>query len=185
MLITLKEMLYFVVLTIGIGYIFMGMFKYRVKTVYHYMNPKKFDLRDFYFAIAVAAPAVILHELGHKFTAISFGFNASFEVFWIGLALGIFLKLISSPFLIIAPAFVTFPVIGMTDLQYRMTAFAGPAVNLLLFLVAMAFLKFKKEMNLKETAFWAFTKKLNLLLFIFNMIPFGPLDGAKVFFGLG
>jgi len=185
MLITLKELLYFVVLTVGIGYIFTGLFNYRVKTVYHYMNPRRFDLRDFYFAIAVAAPAVILHELGHKFMAMFFGFNASFEVFWFGLGLGVLLKLISSPFLIIAPAYVTFPILGMTDLQYRLVAFAGPGINLILFFVAMAFLKFKTNINRRETAFWAFTKKLNLLLFIFNMIPFGPLDGAKVIFGLG
>ncbi len=185
MLITFKEIIYFVILSAGLGYIFTGLFSYKIKTVYHMMHPKKFDIRDFKFAVIVAAPAVILHELGHKFVAMSFGFNASFEVFWFGLALGVFLKLIHSPFLIVAPGYVTFSSLGMTDLQYRLIAFAGPLVNLVLFFIAMLMLRNVTKMSRKEVAFWAFTKKLNLLLFIFNMIPLGPLDGAKVFFGLG
>ena len=185
MIITLKEILYFVVLTVAIGYIFTGLFSYKIKTAYHLMHPKRFDIRDFYFAVIVAAPAVILHELGHKFTAMYFGLSANFEVFWFGLALGVFLKLISSPFLIVAPGYVTIPLAGITDIQYRLIAAAGPAVNLILFLVAVVMLKNVRKMKRKEVAFWAFTKKLNLLLLIFNMIPFGPLDGAKVIFGLG
>lgn len=185
MIITIKEIIYIILLSAGLGYIFTGLFSYRIKTVYHMMHPKKFDLRDFYFAISVAAPAVILHEFGHKFMAMYFGFSASFDVFWLGLALGIFLKLISSPFLIIAPAYVTFPILGMTDLQYRLIAFAGPGVNLILYLVALFMVRDVKNMSRKQVAFWAFTKRLNLLLFLFNMIPFGPFDGAKVVFGLG
>ena len=69
----------------------------------------------------------------------------------------------------ILPAFVTFSSIGMTDLQYRLIAFAGPFVNLVLFLVAMVMLRDVKNKSRKEVAFWAFTKKLNLLLFIFNI----------------
>ena len=185
MIISIKEIIYFIVISLALGYIFSGLFSYRIKTVYHMMNPRRFDARDFYFAVLVAAPAIILHELGHKFMAMGFGFSASFEVFWFGLALGVFLKLISSPFLILAPAYVTFPILGMSDIQYRLVAFAGPAVNLLLFLVALIMLRNTEKKSRKEVAFWAFTKKLNLLLFIFNMIPFGPLDGAKVIFGLG
>lgn len=126
----------------------------------------------------------IKNESSNKFN-MYFGLSANFEVFWFGLALGVFLKLISSPFLVVAPGYVNISLAGITDIQYRLVAAAGPAVNLILFLVAMVMLKNVKKMKRKEVAFWAFTKKLNLLLLIFNMIPFGPLDGAKVIFGLG
>jgi len=182
MLITLTEILYFVILTVVIGYIFTGLFSLKPRT--HYLKPRFFDFQDFKLAILVTAPAIILHELAHKFTAMAFGFSATFQIFPFGLMIGLFLKLVHSPFLIIAPGYVI-PASGLLQnpLAYRLVAFAGPLTNILLWTAATLILKLKSNLNQKTTIALYLTKKINMILFLFNMIPFGPFDGAKVFFG--
>lgn len=183
-LITLTEILYFIILTVVIGYIFTGMFVRRPRTIYDRMHPKRWRWDDFRFAVLVTAPAIILHELAHKFVAMGFGYEATFELFPFGLALGVFLKVIGSPFLIIAPGYVSIGTAAFTDpIAYRLIAFAGPAVNLVLWLGSWAILKSYKGLNRTQFAVLSITKLLNMILFFFNMIPFGPFDGAKVFFG--
>lgn len=181
-LITPLEIIYLIIVTAVIGFIFTGYVHIRPKTVYNIMHPNRIDLRDFYFATLVAAPGIILHELAHKLVAIFLGYPAEFQIFTFGLVLAIFLKLISSPLLIIAPGYVNIPVIE-NEFQYRIIAFVGPLVNLLLWLTAYLVLKYGKDLSRKQLAFFALTKRINMILFIFNMIPLGPLDGAKVFFG--
>ncbi len=181
-LITPLEIIYLIIVTAAIGYIFTGYVSTRPKTVYNLMHPNRIDLRDFYFSFLVAAPGIIIHELAHKLTAISFGYPAQFQIFTFGLVLAIFLKLINSPLLILAPGYVNIPEIS-NAFQYRLIAFAGPAINLILWLAAAIVLKYSANLSRKHLAFFALTKRINMILFIFNMIPLGPLDGAKVFLG--
>jgi Zn-dependent protease len=183
-LLTLKEIVYFIILSGAIGFIFTGIFVRRPRTIYDRMHPKNIKFEDFKFATMVAAPAIILHELAHKFVAMGFGVEATFELFPFGLILGIFLKLISSPFLIIAPGYVTIgSEIFANAFAYRLIAFAGPLTNLLLWGVSKGILKKAKKLNTTQKAALMMSKRLNILLFFFNMIPLGPFDGAKVFFG--
>jgi Zn-dependent protease len=183
-LITLKEILYFIILTGVVGYIFTGIFVKRPRTVWDRMHPKKIKLEDFKFAALVVAPAIILHELAHKFVAMGFGFTANFELFSFGLILGVFLKAIGSPFLIIAPGYVTISQAAFANaFAYRLIAFAGPLTNLVLWGISKTLLKKMKKMNMTQRAALLMSQKVNILLFFFNMIPFGPFDGAKVFFG--
>ena len=90
---TLVEIFYLIVLVGSIGYIFSGFIK---DPASRYISG--FNWRDFRFALLVAAPGIILHELLHKFVAIFFGLVANFYIFWPGLGIAVFLKLISSPF---------------------------------------------------------------------------------------
>ncbi len=181
-LITFTEILYFVILTLVIGYIFSGKFVRRPKTVYDMMHPKRFNLDDFKFAILVTAPAIILHELAHKFVAMAYGLSATFKLFPLGLGIGVFLKLINSPFILIAPGYVEIPPIG-DAFAYRLIAFAGPAINLVLWLGSAFILKRAKNLTRAQSSALGLTKYINMILFFFNMIPFGPFDGAKVLFG--
>ena len=182
-IITFQEILELTIMTLVIGYIFTGLFRFKARTAYDYIQ-KRFDWQEFKFAILVAAPAVVLHELGHKFVAMAYGFSAEFHMFTFGLALGVFLKLISAPFIIIAPGFVNIVAVN-SDIAYRIIAFAGPAVNLILWIGSLLILKYAKNLSREKMIFFAASKKLNMILFFFNMIPFGPLDGAKVLFGMG
>ncbi len=175
-LLSLDEIKYIIVLTLALGYIFSGFIK-RPKSPFETYSA--FNLNDIIYAALVAAPAVILHEFGHKFVAMAFGLDASFHVYWFGLGLGVILKLVNAPFLILAPAYVSIPM-NVTPLQGFLTAFAGPFVNLMLWLGSMYLLKYG-NLAYKYMALIATSAKINKILFIFNMIPFPPLDGYKVF----
>ena len=174
------EVVQLVILTFAVGYIFSG-FIQRPRSPYEIV--KRFDWEDLKFAAMVAAPAIILHEFGHKFVAMGFGLDATFHIWPTGLLIGVVLKLISSPFLFLAPAYVSIPA-GATALQSTLIAFAGPALNLILWGVSSYVLKTKKNMKRNEMIGWAISKKLNIFLFFFNLIPLPPLDGYHVLTGI-
>jgi len=177
--ITIGEIISLFIITIVLGYIFVD-----------YVTPRNLDpfalvrnrWKDIKFASMIIAPAVIVHELFHKFVAMSFGLPATFHVYWFGLGLALLLKLFKSPILILAPAFVSYPAIA-TASQNMLIAFAGPFANLLMFIGATLWLKYGK-LNNKKLIILSLTKKINLFLFIFNMIPIPPFDGYYVFNGL-
>ncbi|MAG52902.1 MAG: hypothetical protein CMH62_02975 [Nanoarchaeota archaeon] len=177
MILTFTEVINFIILILGIGYIFTSNFTQRSA-----LSFSRFNLKDFKIALIATSPAVFFHELFHKLIAIAFGHNATFHIFTPGLLIGVVLKLINSPFLFIAPGFVSIPPIA-NDFQFRLIAFAGPFANLLLFLIATIILKKAKNLSEKQLIILHLTKRINIILLLFNMIPFGPLDGAKVLFG--
>ena len=179
MIITLKEIFYLAVLTAALGYIFSGYIRYPVT---HPVTRKQ-QWQDMKFAAMIATPAVLLHELGHKFVAMGFGLPAVFEIFWGGIALGLILKLVHSPILILAPGYVLIPQ-GTANLPMALIALAGPLVNLALWLGSAHYLRKHKKLRMRTMVTLMLTKKINMILFIFNMIPIPPLDGSKVFLGL-
>jgi len=191
MLFSIKEIIDIVIICLALGFIFQGMFKSPKKTINYdpleeyKAKPKRkwIDWHDFKFAIAVVAPAIILHEFGHKFMAMGFGTTATFHAAYKFLLLGIGLKIISFPFLIFVPAFVNFSPVGLSSIQTSLIAFAGPLVNLILWLVPMIILK-KVKLSRKWAYFLFLTKMINMWLFIFNMLPIPPFDGSQVFAGL-
>lgn len=176
MITSLTEIFYVVLLTVVIGYIFSGYI--RIPGLYS----RWFNWKSIKFAMLVTAPAIILHELGHKFVGLAFGYASMFNIWWFGLLLGLFLRVIGSPFLLFAPGYVS--VNPSSSLELSIIAFAGPFINLLLFGIAVLVLRFKRRLKKKEFLFWHLTKIINMWLFIFNMIPIPPLDGSKVIGGL-
>lgn len=179
MLISLLEVVYLIITTAVIAYLFMDLFNLQKV---QFFKPK-FDWNAFKFAAMVATPGVILHELGHKFVAMSFGYEATFHIWLFGLFLGIFLKWIKSPFMIIAPGYVLISSI-QNGLQNSAIAFAGPLVNLVLWLGSWLILNHARNLKRKTALFLYMTQRINMILFIFNMIPIPPLDGYQVFSGI-
>ncbi|MCX6706856.1 MAG: hypothetical protein NT001_01805 [Candidatus Woesearchaeota archaeon] len=169
MILSLQEIIDIVIITLALGYIFSGMFdRYRKISVPEGENEEydpiahiqkkrsfgmgMFDWESLKFAMIITAPAVILHEFGHKFVAMAFGATATFhaaDLFGIpygGVLLGVVLKLMNTGFIFFIPAFVSHtPVSNMGDI---LIAFAGPAVNQLLWIVPMLIMK----MNLIKDA---------------------------------
>lgn len=183
-LITPLEIIYLTIIVLVIGYIFSGMIRFRTtpKTVRDITYRLRFNMQDLKLAILVTAPAIVLHELAHKFVAMGFGFPAEFHIWGFGLLLALFLRVINSPLIIIAPGYVSIPLVTDPTI-YRLIAAAGPAINLILWIGAFLILRFAKNLNKNQMIVLYLTKKINMILFIFNMIPFGPLDGAKILFG--
>ncbi len=170
-MLALFELRDIVVTTLAAGFIFMGAFRMPG-------DEQKTFAERLLFSIAIAAPAIILHEFGHKFVAIALGYKAVFHAAYGWLALGIVLKLLSFPFLFIVPAYVT--IIGPTGFPAAAVAFAGPAVNGLLWLGAWLALRSKKKWSRKTETVLYFTRSINGFLFIFNIIPIPGFDGAGI-----
>ena len=172
-----------VIMTLIVGFIFSDTFRKPVTEEYDplkYYKPKLY-LGDFKFAALVTAPGIILHELGHKFVAIAFGMSATFNASYTFLGLGLALKILNFPVFFV-PAYVS--IIGTgTPLQSALIAFAGPAVNLILWLGSSLLVKYKLVGN-KYSHLFLLTGRINMFLFIFNMLPIPPFDGNQVFMGL-
>ena len=177
------ELAHLVVVTLALGFIFMSYLPRAQPRSPYGQSYGGFDRESFKLAIMVTAPAVILHELGHKFAALFLGLTATFKAWWFGLFLGVVLKLFNSPLIILAPGYVE---IGgnVTPFASFITAFSGPFINLLLWFVAWLVLERKTHMTQRSAIVWHLTKQVNMFLFIFNMIPIPPLDGSKVFAAL-
>ncbi len=134
------------------------------------------------FAAAVTAPGIILHELGHKVTALSFGLQATFGVPWLWLLFGVALAAMKSSFIFFVPAYVS--IIGeATPLAHSLIAFMGPAINGLIWIACAVALKFQTRNNL-GFALIVLTKRINGFLFLFNLLPIPPFDGFTVLYGL-
>ena len=183
-LFTFSEFFDIVAMTAIIGYIFSDLFKKPVAHDYDPLTHFKagFDVENFKFAAMITAPAIILHELGHKFVALGFGLEAQFQAAWLFLGLALLMKLMNFGFIFIVPAYVS--IIGRaTPMEFGLIAFAGPAVNLILWLLAAFALKRNLFPRKYDTAL-GLTSKINMFLFIFNMLPIPGFDGSKVFMGL-
>lgn len=186
MLITINEIFGIIAVTFIVGFIISGYIKKPKSPIEMlYRKPGFIDWEDLKFAMMISAPAIILHELGHKFMGMLLGMQAVFHALWSGLAIGVVLKIIGSPFLVLAPAYVSFPTETATHLQIMLIAFAGPFINLVLWLGSAAYIKYHKgRMSRTKIMVLLLTKRLNMILFIFNMIPIPPLDGFHIFSNL-
>ncbi|HII30244.1 hypothetical protein COT48_00715 [Candidatus Woesearchaeota archaeon CG08_land_8_20_14_0_20_47_9] len=184
-MISIYELIDLVIMTLAIGFIFSGIFRKPEPDDYDPLKPRRgFDFRDLGFAAAVTAPAVILHEMGHKFAAMAFGVHATFHAAYTWLFIGVLLKLMRVGFIFFVPGYVQYPGGLLTPLQNAIVAFAGPGTNLLLFLAASYLLKTKRIKKNSHRIALIITRQINLFLFIFNMIPLPPFDGYHFFSSL-
>src|SRR3989338_5471730 len=183
-LIVFQEIIDLLIMVGVIGFIFKDVLQPRV-SVADYDPLKDFRKKTSFFsdgfknAAIVAAPAIALHELGHKISAISFGLEATFHAAYTWLGIGLLLKVIGAPFIFFVPGFVSYSGAVVEPLARALIAFSGPAVNLLLFLFATASIK-RRWFKSKYLPILVLTKQINLFLFIFNMLPFGFFDRAHV-----
>ena len=92
------------------------------------------------------------------------------------------LKLLNFGFIFFVPGYVTHAA-AASPLTDAAIAFAGPLLNLILWIGAFILLK-TSAVKGKWLIVLEYTKSINMFLFFFNMIPLGPFDGAHVFQGL-
>jgi Zn-dependent protease len=119
----------------------------------------------------------LLHELAHKVVAIRFGQIAEFRADYTMLAVAIGAGL--AGFLFAAPGAVYHGGRDITSRQSGLIAVAGPLTNIALAAVFLPLLLFPADGIVYQAG--QLGVSVNLILAAFNMIPFGPLDGRKVF----
>jgi Zn-dependent protease len=126
-------------------------------------------------ALLIYGLAFILHELAHKFTAQRLGYWAEFRIHQQGIMLTL-LSLIS-PFKIIAPGAVMIGNIASWD-HYGKVSIAGPLTNIGLGIIFFMIALMTGNPMLNNLALLGIN--INASLALFNLIPFGVFDGAKI-----
>ncbi len=174
----LDELIYIAVTVLALGYIFMDFFRRPSTEFYQYLKP---GWREFKLSALAAIPSVVFHELGHKLVAMSFGGIAVYRVHEL-LFLGVVLKAIGFPFIFFIPAYVIVQNISIAW-QFALTALAGPLVNLSVLIISRIICKYELVSGDKYM-FFLVLQKLNMWLFIFNMLPFPGTDGYNFLIGL-
>lgn len=183
MLLSFNEIADMVFMSLIVGFIFMDWLeKFRPKEDYDPLKASYgFNWNSLLFSAAIVAPAIILHELAHKFLAMSFGLTATFQAAYFYLALGVLMKFMFG-FAFFVPAYVS--ILGSaTNIQYGLVAFAGPLMNAILWGVCALIVK-KKLVKRKYIPGFFLASKINMFLFVFNMLPIPGFDGSKVFSAL-
>ncbi len=130
-------------------------------------------------SLLTVGPGFVFHELSHKFVAQRYGYWAEFRMWPMGLALALITSLIGVIFA--APGATYISGMSISREENGWISIAGPATNLVISVLFLPLILFTGGVStvLGTIGFIGF--RVNSLLGVFNLIPFGPLDGAKVF----
>ena len=125
----------------------------------------------------------IFHELGHKFSAMHYGYYAEYEL-W---PTGLIIALVSSffGFIFAAPGAVVIYSQGMEEKTNGLISIAGPLVNIALGLIFFLILGSLGDFVYTEAGAIVYLicvlgTRINFFLAAFNLLPIPPLDGSKV-----
>ena len=128
------------------------------------------------FAVILAI-AFFAHEIAHKVTAQRRGLWAEFRLTLWGSAITLVFMILPTPFKLISPGAVM--ISGSAQLsEIGKISIAGPATNLVISTMLLAVSPFVPSSYLLIFVIGAL---LNGYLALFNLIPFGILDGFKIF----
>ena len=130
-------------------------------------------------ALIAVSLGFVFHELGHRLIARRFGYFAEYAMWPMGLMVALGFSLFG--FVFAAPgAVMIYPratVLGRASLSRQkigLISLAGPATNIGLAVVFLV-LDF-----IQPALLFTLGARINTWLALFNLIPFGPLDGAKI-----
>jgi Zn-dependent protease len=134
----------------------------------------------FVISLVTAGIAFIIHEMAHKFTAMKYGFWAEFQMNSMMLVVAVAMA---------ALAGIVFAAPGATMIygnyisreQNGKISLAGPVSNLILIIpfAALIFFGHSSEVGILATI-GLVGVKVNAMIAAFNLLPVGPLDGAKI-----
>ena len=124
--------------------------------------------------LSIFIAAFLIHELAHKFLAQYYGSWAEFRAQMYGLMITAISALPFIPFKFIAPGAV---MVGLSDRnKFGRVALVGPLTNLVMgfaFLVSTYLFPFHSYLYTGAS--------FNAWIAMFNLLPFGTLDGQKIF----
>jgi len=178
--ITISEIFDIVIMAFAIGYIFSDFFKREPSEGYdpltYFQRSSLFE--NIKYAAMIAAPAVVFHELAHKFVAMGFGAQATLHAPYFWYAIVILLKMMRFPLIFFVGGFVSHT--ALSALPSALVSIAGPATNFLIWAGILLTIK----LNLVDRKYYKILvpmAKINLLLGIFNMLPLPGFDGYWFF----
>ena len=118
----------------------------------------------------------LFHELMHKYLAQKYGLGAEFHAFYGMLLLALAFSLFG--FIIAAPGAVF--IYGRVNKEKNgKISLAGPLINIALAFLFLILLFFNSNKIFEMVAFYGLS--INSLLALFNLLPFIPFDGGKVY----
>jgi len=124
------------------------------------------------------------HELAHRYVARSYGCLAEFRLWPLGLAMAVIFALVSGGQMIFAAPGAVHIIprsfgfgYGITKKENGLISLSGPLANILVGLAFLMLAGFGELLGLIGTTGF----RVNLWLAAFNLLPFGMLDGRKVF----
>lgn len=124
-------------------------------------------------ACVAIIPAFVLHEMSHKYVAQMFGCWSEFRYWLFGLGFALMTSFFGMLFTAPGAVYIKSKN-NITIKQNGLIALAGPSTNIFLALLFMTIgVLFKSDIAM-------FAMYINLFLAGFNMIPFDPLDGSKI-----
>ena len=132
----------------------------------------------FVVSLLTAGVGFLLHELAHKVVAVRFGQRAAFRADYSMLFLAVMSALVG--FLFAAPGAVHHQG-RITEREHGLIALAGPAVNVALGVLFLpVWIVTARTGGGTLALVGSYGVAVNFFLAAFNLIPFGPLDGATV-----
>jgi Zn-dependent protease len=169
-----------VVLTVAFGFAFSGsVFSFidfnNLVWSFIYLLPKYFIIIIYslpkYFIVVGAS--FLLHELSHKFTEIRYGYFAQFHMWQTALLLAL-LMAVTVGFVFAAPGAVY--IYGINDEKKdAKISLSGPFANIAVAVVSLISYRISFIPLLAQVAY------ISAFIGVFNLLPFGPLDGNKIF----
>lgn len=181
--ITVMEIVDILFMTFGVGFIFSDYF--RREPLEGYDPLKYYSKSPFWenikFAAMIAAPAIVLHELAHKFVAMSFGATATLHAPYTMYMVVMLLKVMHFPLIFFVGGYVQHS--ALPYLPSALVSLAGPFMNLIIWLsiwlIVRLSLVHKRYYKILEPM-----AKISLFLCLFNLIPIPGFDGYNAVIAL-
>lgn len=148
---------------------------------------QRFDLLNiglfFIISLITAGIAFIIHEMAHKFTAMKYGYWAEFQMNSMMLVVAVAMAALAGV-VFAAPGATVIYGNSISREENGKISLAGPVSNLILIIpfAAMIFIGHSAGSGLLAIV-GLVGVKVNAMIAAFNLLPVGPLDGAKILTG--
>ncbi|WP_367278995.1 peptidase M50 [Methanospirillum sp.] len=137
-------------------------------------------LEMFLISMVTAGVAFIIHEMAHKFTAMKFGYWAEFQMNPTMLVVAVAVAAVAKV-VFAAPGATMIYGTHISEEENGKISLAGPLSNLLLLIPFALILGAGLGTGIFELALVGIMGvRINAMIAAFNLLPLGPLDGAKI-----